>query len=175
MRSCICQQKHFSVLQIEFDEKELRKEISYAIKNIHGVRQVKSRANSSSHVAAFPSASFFMSIQLNEELQGVHLCSVFCVSVMMPALLSILVFFYLIPSVCSLPGCLSASLSFSTSIFFLICPSSVCPLMCSFTVCLTLFLCVYLPCPQPSWSMSPCLSVCPSGQACSPQIWHLRP
>ena len=26
--------------QMEFDEKELRKEISYAIKNIHGVRQV---------------------------------------------------------------------------------------------------------------------------------------
>lgn len=25
---------------MEFDEKELRKEISYAIKNIHGVRQV---------------------------------------------------------------------------------------------------------------------------------------
>ena len=27
--------------QMEFDEKELRKEISYAIKNIHGVRQVE--------------------------------------------------------------------------------------------------------------------------------------
>lgn len=26
------------VLQIEFDEKELRREITYAIKNIHGIR-----------------------------------------------------------------------------------------------------------------------------------------
>lgn len=26
--------------QMEFDEKDLRREISYAIKNIHGVRQV---------------------------------------------------------------------------------------------------------------------------------------
>lgn len=28
-------------LQMEFDEKELRKEISYAIKNIHGIRHVR--------------------------------------------------------------------------------------------------------------------------------------
>lgn len=27
-------------LQMEFNEKELRREISYAIKNIHGIRQV---------------------------------------------------------------------------------------------------------------------------------------
>lgn len=27
--------------QMEFDEKDLRREISYAIKNIHGVRQVR--------------------------------------------------------------------------------------------------------------------------------------
>ena len=26
------------ILQIEFDEKELRREITYAIKNIHGIR-----------------------------------------------------------------------------------------------------------------------------------------
>lgn len=30
-------------LQMEFDEKDLRREISYAIKNIHGVRQVWER------------------------------------------------------------------------------------------------------------------------------------
>ncbi|KAJ0050429.1 hypothetical protein NL108_003650, partial [Boleophthalmus pectinirostris] len=30
----------FELVKMEFDEKELRKEISYAIKNIHGVRQV---------------------------------------------------------------------------------------------------------------------------------------
>lgn len=30
----------FLLLQIEFDEKELRKEITYAIKNIHGIRSV---------------------------------------------------------------------------------------------------------------------------------------
>lgn len=29
------------VFQMEFDEKELRKEISYAIKNIHGIRHVR--------------------------------------------------------------------------------------------------------------------------------------
>lgn len=28
------------LLQMEFDEKELRREISYAIKNIHGIRHV---------------------------------------------------------------------------------------------------------------------------------------
>ena len=28
----------FEVVRMEYDEKELRKEISYAIKNIHGVR-----------------------------------------------------------------------------------------------------------------------------------------
>ncbi|MED6252516.1 hypothetical protein ATANTOWER_012798 [Ataeniobius toweri] len=31
----------FELVKMEFDEKELRKEISYAIKNIHGVRQVQ--------------------------------------------------------------------------------------------------------------------------------------
>ncbi|KAI3352926.1 hypothetical protein L3Q82_019507 [Scortum barcoo] len=31
----------FELVKMEFDEKELRKEISYAIKNIHGVRQVE--------------------------------------------------------------------------------------------------------------------------------------
>ncbi len=31
------------VTQIVFDEKELRREISHAIKNVHGVRQVKPR------------------------------------------------------------------------------------------------------------------------------------
>lgn len=30
----------FLYLQMEFDEKELRREISYAIKNIHGIRHV---------------------------------------------------------------------------------------------------------------------------------------
>lgn len=30
----------FLLIQMEFDEKDLRREISYAIKNIHGVRQV---------------------------------------------------------------------------------------------------------------------------------------
>ncbi|NXV52011.1 DYN2 protein, partial [Uria aalge] len=33
----------FLLLQMEFDEKDLRREISYAIKNIHGVRQVGER------------------------------------------------------------------------------------------------------------------------------------
>lgn len=31
----------FLYLQMEFDEKELRREISYAIKNIHGIRHVR--------------------------------------------------------------------------------------------------------------------------------------
>ncbi|XP_049989652.1 dynamin-2-like [Alexandromys fortis] len=30
----------FELVKMEFDEKDLRREISYAIKNIHGVRQV---------------------------------------------------------------------------------------------------------------------------------------
>ncbi|RLV63575.1 hypothetical protein DV515_00018133, partial [Chloebia gouldiae] len=33
----------FELVKMEFDEKDLRREISYAIKNIHGVRQVSSR------------------------------------------------------------------------------------------------------------------------------------
>lgn len=33
----------FVCSQMEFDEKDLRREISYAIKNIHGVRQVPGR------------------------------------------------------------------------------------------------------------------------------------
>ena len=28
------------ILQMEFDEKELRREITYAIKNIHGIRYI---------------------------------------------------------------------------------------------------------------------------------------
>lgn len=35
---------------MEFDEKELRKEISYAIKNIHGVRQVETAIYHKLHV-----------------------------------------------------------------------------------------------------------------------------
>uniref|UniRef100_A0A8C2EJ52 dynamin GTPase n=1 Tax=Cyprinus carpio TaxID=7962 RepID=A0A8C2EJ52_CYPCA len=36
----------FELVKMEFDEKELRREISYAIKNIHGVRQEKKTLNS---------------------------------------------------------------------------------------------------------------------------------
>lgn len=32
--------KNSLLVQMEFDEKELRREISYAIKNIHGIRHV---------------------------------------------------------------------------------------------------------------------------------------
>ncbi|NWR81263.1 DYN2 protein, partial [Centropus unirufus] len=35
----------FELVKMEFDEKDLRREISYAIKNIHGVRQVRERAD----------------------------------------------------------------------------------------------------------------------------------
>lgn len=44
--------------QMEFDEKELRKEISYAIKNIHGVRQVVPPWNqTSAHICLLPCLS----------------------------------------------------------------------------------------------------------------------
>ncbi|NXK46627.1 DYN2 protein, partial [Chauna torquata] len=36
----------FELVKMEFDEKDLRREISYAIKNIHGVRQVSERRSS---------------------------------------------------------------------------------------------------------------------------------
>lgn len=38
---CVCLISSLPVFQMEFDEKELRKEISYAIKNIHGIRHVR--------------------------------------------------------------------------------------------------------------------------------------
>lgn len=42
--------------QIVFDEKELRREISHAIKNVHGVRQVEERGR-----PVFPPPSLFSS------------------------------------------------------------------------------------------------------------------
>ncbi|MEQ2273900.1 Dynamin-2 [Xenotaenia resolanae] len=50
----------FELVKMEFDEKELRKEISYAIKNIHGVRQVQpacQKTISSPHFCSSPSVS----------------------------------------------------------------------------------------------------------------------
>lgn len=40
-KTCILSPSLSFLLQMEFDEKELRKEISYAIKNIHGIRHVR--------------------------------------------------------------------------------------------------------------------------------------
>jgi hypothetical protein len=37
----ICSVKLFFLFQMDFDEKELRREITYAIKNAHGIRQEK--------------------------------------------------------------------------------------------------------------------------------------
>lgn len=42
---------------MEFDEKELRKEISYAIKNIHGIRHVRPPSLLSSSFLLFLSTS----------------------------------------------------------------------------------------------------------------------
>lgn len=91
---------------MEFDEKELRKEISYAIKNIHGVRQVETACKQ--HIVLQPSLfipllscpatpCLFVSIQLYKDLQsslssGVSVCPVFQVSPFR-ALLSVFVFF----------------------------------------------------------------------------------
>lgn len=41
---------------MEFDEKELRKEISYAIKNIHGIRHVPPPTHTSNTVASISSS-----------------------------------------------------------------------------------------------------------------------
>lgn len=60
-----------SAFQMEFDEKELRKEISYAIKNIHGIRHVRLPA----HPPPFPlfflcftSLPLFVSVTSNLQL-----------------------------------------------------------------------------------------------------------
>ncbi|KAG7240777.1 hypothetical protein INR49_026394, partial [Caranx melampygus] len=47
----------FELVKMEFDEKELRKEISYAIKNIHGVRQFYLHFSSSVFLVSFLSIS----------------------------------------------------------------------------------------------------------------------
>ena len=57
-------------VQMEFDEKELRKEISYAIKNIHGIRHVCSHLPPSSlslslSLSIYPSLSLSLSLYLS--------------------------------------------------------------------------------------------------------------
>lgn len=55
---CVCSISFPAVFQMEFDEKELRKEISYAIKNIHGIRHVRPSTYSSLFLTYIPSISF---------------------------------------------------------------------------------------------------------------------
>jgi hypothetical protein len=54
----------FSLCQIVFDEKELRREISHAIKNVHGVRQVEERRVRpvSSHITTTVLCSFLFTV-----------------------------------------------------------------------------------------------------------------
>uniref|UniRef100_A0A8C3IPS2 dynamin GTPase n=1 Tax=Chrysemys picta bellii TaxID=8478 RepID=A0A8C3IPS2_CHRPI len=47
----------FELVKMEFDEKELRREISYAIKNIHGIRHI---------LPHFPTCTYFSFLQLSQ-------------------------------------------------------------------------------------------------------------
>ncbi|CDR07218.1 unnamed protein product, partial [Oncorhynchus mykiss] len=54
----------FELVKIVFDEKELRREISHAIKNVHGVRQVEERRGRpvSSHITTTVFSSFLFTV-----------------------------------------------------------------------------------------------------------------
>ncbi|KAG7223737.1 hypothetical protein INR49_026419 [Caranx melampygus] len=71
----------FELVKMEFDEKELRKEISYAIKNIHGVRQFYLHFSSSGLPCVFPvHLILFLSVVLSPSPGPcLHVCLV-CMS-----------------------------------------------------------------------------------------------
>uniref|UniRef100_A0AAX7UR50 Interferon-induced GTP-binding protein Mx n=1 Tax=Astatotilapia calliptera TaxID=8154 RepID=A0AAX7UR50_ASTCA len=65
----------FELVKMEFDEKELRKEISYAIKNIHGVRQVEPGCEKTPHICLLTCLTSFLSLtsypRLREETERI--------------------------------------------------------------------------------------------------------
>lgn len=64
---------------MEFDEKDLRREISYAIKNIHGIRQVSEQEIfRASNASCFPMSSSVLFVPL---FCGKHLYHEPCVAV----------------------------------------------------------------------------------------------
>lgn len=153
---------------MEFDEKELRKEISYAIKNIHGVRQVEttwkqaSTCSTYQYLSASVSVCCFVCVRfcVQRKTRSV-LCFPLSVLFVM-SLINVLALLFLllfIPPVCLLLfHYISSSLSSTTPHLVFLCVS----------------VCLSTPSLLRHVSMS-VLSVCPSGQACSPQTWRLRP
>lgn len=149
---------------MEFDEKELRKEISYAIKNIHGVRQVETTCKTCRSFPVcqlFPRLCPFSFIKTGTLLSsGVHVCPVFHVCVKS---VGSSVCFCFLSSVTSLFLFSLAGLRVSLFVrpqVFLSLLLSVCLFTSSFLcVPVSLFLCLSPPsAPHLSCSLSPCLS-----------------